>query len=77
MLESSYDIIMYIGDVLSKVDPDIISYEISGHTAKTSGENIGILHWTLSCNRSITVLNFLVDQCMLDESKMIISGYSY
>lgn len=75
MRSESFEIVEYIGDLLKSVENAVESIEIAGHTADV-GPDINFFSWKLSANRAITILEFLVKNSDLPESKMSISGYS-
>jgi len=69
-------VLKYIGDILLSVDNLIETVEIGGHTATTGEKTDSFFSWELSSERALAVLEYLVDNCNLPESKMSISGYS-
>jgi chemotaxis protein MotB len=75
MRSESFEIVEYIGDLLKSVENAVESIEIAGHTADV-GPDINFFSWKLSANRAITILEFLIKNSNLPESKMLIAGYS-
>lgn len=70
------EVLTFIGNILSEIDPMIQTIEIGGHTATTGEATASFFSWELSSERAIAVLKYLVQHCNLNESKMSISGYS-
>ena len=71
-------VLKYVGDLLIEVDKYTENIEIGGHTAQVGTEsNNNFYAWELSSNRAISVLKYLVQNCGLAQSKMLISGYSH
>jgi chemotaxis protein MotB len=71
-------VLQYVGTLLSDVTPYTETIEIGGHTAQTGKETqITTFAWELSADRAISVLQYLVKNCGLMQSKMSIAGYSH
>lgn len=68
------DILKYIGDTIGGVNQYISAIEISGNTAD-AGPNT-FYGFELSSKRALTVLEFLVTNCGLPDSKMTTTGNS-
>lgn len=78
MKETSYDLLNYIGDLLSSIENSIGAIEISGHTAKVGEDSTtNFFAWELSSNRAISVLKFFIQNCDLPQSKMVTSGFAH
>jgi len=71
-------VLQYVGTLLSDVTQYTETIEIGGHTAQTGKESqITTFAWELSADRAISVLQYLVKNCGLMQSKMSIAGYSH
>lgn len=71
-------VLQYVGSLLSDVNQYTETIEIGGHTAQTGQEaQITTFAWELSADRAISVLQYLVKNCGLMQSKMSIAGYSH
>ena len=71
-------VLQYVGTLLSDVNQYTETIEIGGHTAQTGQEaQITTFAWELSADRAISVLQYLVKNCGLMQSKMSIAGYSH
>jgi Flagellar motor protein len=68
------EILKYIGDTIYGVNDYISSIEIAGNTAD-AGPNT-FYGFELSSNRALTVLEFLVTNCNMPDSKMTTTGNS-
>jgi chemotaxis protein MotB len=68
------EILKYVGDTINSVNNYISAIEISGNTADM-GPNT-FYGFELSSNRALTVLEFLVTNCNLPDSKMTTTGNS-
>jgi chemotaxis protein MotB len=80
MRESSYEILLCVGDIIKEADNLVSSIEISGYTAKVSDETDKVINfrsWDLSVNRALTVLKYLINNCDLPQSKMSIAGFAH
>ena len=69
-------VLKYVGDTLASVNSMISTIEIGGHTASTGQKTDSFFSWELSSDRAISVLEYLVTNCYLPESKMTASGFS-
>lgn len=71
-------VLQYVGSLLTDVSQYTETIEIGGHTAQTGQEaQITTFAWELSADRAISVLQYLVKNCGLMQSKMSIAGYSH
>jgi len=78
MKPTGTQVLAYVGGLLGEVDTYTKNIEIGGHTAQVSEEtNHNFFAWELSSNRAISVLKYLVQNCGLPQSKMLITGYSH
>ena len=69
-------VLKYVGDMLASVNSLISTIEIGGHTATTGQKTDSFFSWELSSDRALSVLEYLVTNCDLPESKMSASGFS-
>lgn len=76
MKTNEVQVLKIVGDILYSINSLIQSIEIAGHTATTGNQTDSTFSWELSSNRAISVLDYLVHNCSLPESKMYISGFS-
>ncbi|MDD4422295.1 MAG: flagellar motor protein MotB [Eubacteriales bacterium] len=76
--QSSYKALEFISEILYEVYPEISTIEIAGHTAYVPNDEDPneFSSWDLSAERSLTVLKYLVRECGLPKTKMIIMGFS-
>lgn len=77
MKNENTKILKDIGDILNGIDHITQSIEIGGHTAVAhGGVTSSFFAWELSADRAIAVLKFLVNECHMPQSKMVVAGYS-
>ncbi len=68
-------ILDFLGDCLKNVEHQIMTINISGHTASVDYENYPVSDWRLSSERASSVAIFFADQKQLDPKKIIPIGY--
>ncbi|GEM_PF-2214053 len=73
--KESYELLSYMGQVLTEVDKSVDSISIIGHVADVGAKSD--FGWKLSSERAFAVLKYFVNDCGLNESKMTFSGRSY
>ncbi|MDD2221011.1 MAG: flagellar motor protein MotB [Clostridia bacterium] len=76
MKTDKVSVLKFVGDTLAGVNSLISTIEIGGHTATTGQKTDSFFSWELSSDRAIAVLEYLVTNCYLPESKMTATGFS-
>lgn len=68
-------VIDFLGKGIKKLENQVQTIRVDGHTADTGSSNLSTAHWKLSSERAISVLTRFEERAKIGSSKLVATGY--